>query len=97
MQPIPRRGRGRRPGICAGLEAAGAEPVPIDARIPGSGHLSRALRMSWVEETTNPVLATAGGLSAEVRIRVAGRIDGAIKIGSGFTLSSRVPRSPTRT
>lgn len=78
-------------GICAGLEAAGVEVVPIDARLPGSNHLSRAMRLSWVEETTNPLLAAAGGLSAEVALRVKGGVDGIVKIGSGFTLSSRVP------
>lgn len=87
----PQAWSGTPAGICAGLTAAGVEPVPIDARPPGSGLLDRALRMSWIAQTTNPAVAAAGGLSAEVAMRVAGRIDGAIKIGSGFTLSSRVP------
>lgn len=87
----PRAWSGIPAGICGGLEAAGVTPVPIDARFPGIPALTRALRVRWTVEAANPVLAAAGGRRADRAIRVAGDIDGAIKIGSGYELSGPVP------
>ncbi|MFN8163989.1 MAG: glycosyltransferase family 4 protein [Solirubrobacterales bacterium] len=77
-------------GLAAGLAAAGARPVPLDARAPGSARIARALRMPWTAQTTNPLLAAAGGARASVAIR-RGHFDGAVTIGSGYELRSPVP------
>jgi hypothetical protein len=78
-------------GISSGLAAAGAEPIPIDARFPAASKLARAIGMSWVGEATNPLFATAGSMRAATSIRAAGRIDGAVAIGSGYSLSAKLP------
>lgn len=86
----PRTWSGVPVGLSGGLRAAGAEPVPIDARFPGAERVANALRMSWVEETTNPVLAAAASFKASVAIRAA-RVDGAVMMGSGYSLSVPTP------
>ncbi|MDX6625331.1 MAG: hypothetical protein QOE56_320 [Solirubrobacterales bacterium] len=70
-----------------GLAAAGAEPVPIDTRFPGSGRVANALRMSWAQATANGAFAAAGGLTANRAARRAG-LDGVVAFGSGFALSA---------
>jgi glycosyltransferase involved in cell wall biosynthesis len=47
--------------------------------------------MSWVDETTNPLFAATGGLRANASIRAAGRVDGVVMIGSGYSLSVKAP------
>jgi glycosyltransferase involved in cell wall biosynthesis len=78
-------------GVLSGLEAAGVEPVAVDARMPGADVAARALRVSPVRQRTNPLFAHADGLSAVARLRAAGPLDGVVQIGSGYTLPSRFP------
>ncbi len=78
-------------GVSAGLAAAGVQPVSIDARLPGSSRLARRLGLSWAEESAHPLLAAAGGRRADLSIRTAGGIDGAVMIGSGYSLGGRIP------
>jgi glycosyltransferase involved in cell wall biosynthesis len=78
-------------GLCSGLIAAGVEVVPVDARPPGSSRLTRLLRISWEREAANPVLGAASGWWGAACIRRAGRIDGAVSIGSGYILRTGVP------
>lgn len=87
----PRSWSGTPAGICAGLEAIGIEPVPINARPPGSKQLLTRLRRSWTWEATSPVFATASGAWADHAIRSAGNIDGIVAIGSGYLLRSSLP------
>lgn len=74
-------------GLRSGLQAAGSEPVPVDARFPGSAHLADRLRMSWAAATANPVFAAAGSIRANRALRRAS-VDGTVAIGSGFALSA---------
>jgi glycosyltransferase involved in cell wall biosynthesis len=87
----PKTWSGVPAGISSGLSAAGAEPVPIDARFPGTSKLANALRMSWADATANGAFAAASGIKANRAIERAGRIDGVIAIGSGFILSVDAP------
>lgn len=87
----PRAWSGIPAGISSGLSAAGAEPVAVDARMPGAPRLARVLRLDWIGQTTNPLLAAGGGRRADAAIRAAGRIDAALVIGSGFSLRTDVP------
>lgn len=87
----PRAWSGIPAGVISGLQAAGAEAVPVDARAPGAELAARGLRMSWVSRATNPVAAGASSLTAAMRMRAARPLDGAIKIGSGFSLAACVP------
>lgn len=73
-------------GLQAGLRAAGAETVPVDARPPGSARVAQTLRMSWAAATANPLLAAANGAIATRALRRA-RVNGAVTIGSGFVLA----------
>lgn len=78
-------------GLASGFEAAGCEPVPVNALFPGSRTVSRALRMSWADESANPVYARACGIAADRGLRAAAPLDGAVAIGSGYLLSTDVP------
>lgn len=78
-------------GLASGFEAAGCEPVPIDALFPGSRTVSRALRMSWADESAHPLYARACGIAADRGLRAAAPLDGAVAIGSGYLLSTDVP------
>lgn len=82
----PRAWSGVPAGLRSGLRAAGAEPVPVDVRFPGSARLARGLRMSWAAATANPLFAAASGAKANRALGRAG-IDGTVAIGTGFTLS----------
>jgi glycosyltransferase involved in cell wall biosynthesis len=73
-------------GLQAGLQAAGGETVPIDARAPGSARIARGLRMSWAAAAANPLFAAASGARASRALRLAG-VDGSVAIGSGFALA----------
>jgi glycosyltransferase involved in cell wall biosynthesis len=87
----PKAWSGIPAGISAGLAAAGAEPIPVDARMRGGRRIARALRMDWIAQTTNPLFAAAGGRRADAAIRAAGEVDAALIIGSGFSLRTGVP------
>ena len=87
----PRAWSGIPAGVISGLEAAGVEPVAVDARMRVAELAARALRISWVGQASNPLFAASGSLRAAQRIRAAGHLDGAVKIGSGFSLEARVP------
>lgn len=87
----PRSWSGTPAGICAGLTAAGAEPVPINARPPGSGSWLARTHRSWTWEATNPLFATASGAWADLAIRSAGDVAGIVVIGSGYLLRSSLP------
>ena len=75
-------------GICAGLDAAGCEVVPIDARPRGTARLIR--RRGWAREAADPAYAAVCGWSADLAIRRA-RPDGVVAIGSGYLLGTRAP------
>lgn len=77
-------------GVTAGLLAAGAEPVGIDARPPGFGSLAHRLRMSWAQVSANPWFCAASSVRAK-RLAERADLDGAITLGSGFELRSSVP------
>jgi glycosyltransferase involved in cell wall biosynthesis len=87
----PRAWSGVLAGISAGLSAAGAEPVPIDARFPGAEKLANALNMSWADAAANGTIAAVSGFKANRSIGRAGRIDGVVAIGSGFTPAADPP------
>jgi hypothetical protein len=87
----PKAWSGIPAGISAGLAAAGAEPIPIDARLRGGGRIARALRMDWIAQTTNPLFAAAGGRRADAAIAAAGGVEAALVIGSGFSLGAGIP------
>jgi glycosyltransferase involved in cell wall biosynthesis len=87
----PRTWSGVPAGLSSGLVAAGAEPFPIDARFPGAAKVAHVLGMSWVDEATNPVFAAGGGFRASTAIRTVGRIDGAVMMGSGYSLAIKAP------
>lgn len=78
-------------GLCAGLTAAGAEIVPIDARAPGAATLLRLSRASWTAEATSPPLTAASSAWASLGTRRHGDLDGAVAIGSGYVLHASVP------
>lgn len=73
-------------GVSAGLAEAGAEPIPVNARMPGATRIGRALGMEWHSRVSNPVFASLGGARAELAIRSAGRVDAALALGAGFSL-----------
>lgn len=78
-------------GLCSGLRAAGAEVVPVDARLPGAAKLLRVTRASWTAEATNPLLTAASSAWASLGTRRHDGLDGAIAIGSGYVLHTEVP------
>jgi hypothetical protein len=78
-------------GLASGLRAAGCEVVPISAEFRGAGRLARELHMSWADQATSRAFATAFTITANLRLRSAGRLDGAVMIGTSFSLSTDVP------
>lgn len=78
-------------GLAAGLREAGCEVIPIDASSAFVSRLASALRMSWLDELTNPVLVAASSAIASRALRRAGKLDGIVMIGSGYRLPSRAP------
>jgi glycosyltransferase involved in cell wall biosynthesis len=87
----PKSWSGVPAGIAAGLTAAGAEPVPVDARFPGVSRVANALGMSWADATANAAIAALSSLKANRSMAKRGSLDGAVAIGSGFVLSGKVP------
>lgn len=65
--------------------------MTVDARPPGARKLIGRLRIPWTWEATSPAYAMAGGLWADTSIRMAGGIDGAVTIGSGYALRTALP------
>jgi hypothetical protein len=78
-------------GLTAGLQAAGCEVVFVDARFRGSDRLARRLGMSWADQATSRAFAARNGAAADKRLRAAGRLDGVVMIGSGYSLSCDAP------
>jgi glycosyltransferase involved in cell wall biosynthesis len=78
-------------GLASGLRAAGCEVVPIDAEFAGAAKLGRGLRMSWADQAASRAFAAACSATAKRRLRAAGPLDGAVVIGSGYSLSAAVP------
>jgi glycosyltransferase involved in cell wall biosynthesis len=77
--------------LSGGLEAAGAEVVPVDVEVPKSGAVAHRLNMNWAAQAANPWFARAYGMFGSSRLRRAGRVDGVIMIGSGYQLHTGVP------
>jgi glycosyltransferase involved in cell wall biosynthesis len=75
----------------SGLKAAGCEVVPIDARFPGATRVANALRMSWTDQAASRVFTAACGATANRALQASGDLDGAVMIGSGYTLKTEVP------
>jgi glycosyltransferase involved in cell wall biosynthesis len=73
-------------GLRSGLAQAGAEPVPIDARFPGSAKLARTLRRSWAQVAASDGFAAVSSAAANRAARGAD-LDGVVALGSGFALS----------
>jgi glycosyltransferase involved in cell wall biosynthesis len=88
---LPSSWSGIPAGLAAGLKELGAQPVAVDARMPGSKRIARTFGMDWMAQTTNPFLAAAGGVRASAAIRRGG-FDGVVTIGSGYGLRSAAPR-----
>ncbi len=78
-------------GVSRGLAEAGAEPIPVDARVPGARRIARAFGRRWHAEVANPLLAALGGRRAERAIRAAGQVDAALLLGAGVSLNLRLP------
>jgi Glycosyl transferases group 1 len=78
-------------GLTGGFRAAGCEIVPISAEFRGSGRIARELRMTWADQATNRAFAAAFSLTANRRLRAAGRLDGVVMIGTSYSLSTRAP------
>jgi glycosyltransferase involved in cell wall biosynthesis len=78
-------------GLAAGLRAAGCEVVPISAEFRGAGRLARELHMSWAEQAASRAFAAAFTITATRRLRSAGQLDGAVMMGTSFSLSTDVP------
>lgn len=77
--------------LSRGFEQAGCEVVPVRATFRGAGRLAALLRMSWADESANPVFAAACGAVANRALRRADRLDGVVALGSGYALSTPLP------
>lgn len=77
-------------GFLSGFAAAGAEPIAVDASVPGSTRIMRALGMDWMAETTNPILAALAGARVRAGLR-RGDFDAVLALGSGYSLRSSLP------
>jgi glycosyltransferase involved in cell wall biosynthesis len=77
--------------MAAGLSDAGCEVVRIDARFPGAGGIARRLKMSWAAQSASRIFAAASSVAASRALGASGEFDGAVTIGSGYTLSTEVP------
>jgi glycosyltransferase involved in cell wall biosynthesis len=69
--------------LARGFEQAGCEVVPV--------RLAALLRMSWADQSASRAFAAACGTAAGRALRRAGRLDGAVAIGSGYRLRTSVP------
>jgi glycosyltransferase involved in cell wall biosynthesis len=77
-------------GLYAGLAAAGAEAVAVDARAPGASRLAGLLGRSWAQQAASPALAAASGAWASAALRRRD-LDGVVAIGSGYRLRTALP------
>lgn len=77
--------------LSRGLEDAGCEIVPVRATFRGAGRLAQLLRMSWADESASSLFAAGCGAAANRSLRRAGRLDGIVMIGSGYSLSTSLP------
>lgn len=77
--------------LAAGFEAAACEVVPVRASFRGMGKLGGVLRMSWADRSASRGFAAACGRAADRALRRAGRLDGVVMIGSGYTLHANAP------
>jgi glycosyltransferase involved in cell wall biosynthesis len=78
-------------GLISGLRQQGCEVTPVNAEIRGMGRLVETLGMSWAQQSANPVLAAACSVAARRRLRAAGPLDGAVAIGSGYSIETPLP------
>lgn len=77
--------------LSRGFEGAGCEVVPIGAEPRGADRIATALGMSWADQSASRVFATAFAATAALKLRRAGRLDGAVMLDSGFTLPVDLP------
>lgn len=77
--------------LAGALTGIGCEVVPVNAEAPLSGRVAHRLEMAWSDEAANPFFALGSSLIGSVRLRTAGRLDGAVMIGSGYELRTSVP------
>jgi glycosyltransferase involved in cell wall biosynthesis len=75
-------------GLGAGLQAEGCEVVPINAEFPRAGRIAGLLGKSWADQATSRAFAAANTRVASRALRAAAPLDGAVLIGSGFSISS---------
>lgn len=87
----PKTWSGVPASLLQGLEAAGCEAVAVEAVFPGSGKAARLFGMSWADQAGSRVYAAACSTAANRSLRTAGALDGAITIGSGYTVSVELP------
>jgi hypothetical protein len=78
-------------GLTTGFRAAGCEVVPVNAEFRGAGRIARELRMSWADQATSRAFSAAFSITANRRLRGAGRLDGVVMIGTSYSLSTRAP------
>ena len=77
--------------LTAGFEQAGCAVVPVHASFPGASRLGNLLGMSWADQSASRTFAGARGRTVGRALRRAGHLDGAVTIGSGYTVRSPVP------
>jgi glycosyltransferase involved in cell wall biosynthesis len=78
-------------GLASGLEQCGCEPIRVDARFPHAGRIAGRLGMSWAAQSASRPLAAASSVAATRRLRAQPDLDGAVMVGSGYSLSSALP------
>ena len=78
-------------GLIGGFEQQGCEVVPINAEVRGMGRVVDMVGMSWAQQAANPAFAWLCSAAASRRLKRAGRVDGAVAIGSGYSLSASCP------
>lgn len=77
--------------LAGGLTEIGCEVAPVNAEVPFSGRVGNRLNMAWTDQAANPVFALATGVLGSIRLRTAGKLDGAVVIGSGYEVRTKVP------
>lgn len=75
----------------AGLRAGGCAPAPIAAEPRGADRVARLLGMSWADQAASRAFAAVFGATARLRLRRAGRLDGAVTLDSAYMLPSAIP------
>jgi len=77
--------------LSAGLAEIGCEVVPVNAEVPYSGRVANRLEMAWSDQAANPLFSLGASLLGSLQLRRAGRLDGAVTIGSGYEVRANVP------